>query len=1132
MGEPQLAMTDLSEFRARRTTETEPPPLPAGTVTFLLTDIAGSTRTWESHGRAMADAVARHYEILDSAISAHQGVRPVEQGEGDSLVAVFPRATDAVAAAAEAQRALLAEPWPEGAVLAVRMAVHTGEAQIRNDRYYTGPSIIRCARLRALAHGGQVLISAATADLLPDGLPPGAALLPLGTHRLRDLRHPERVFQLVHPELPADFPPLRSLDFLPNNLPVHLTSFVGREPALADLGGVLAEHRLVTLVGAGGSGKTRLATQLAADVAERYPDGVWWVELAAVGDPANVAWTVMAALGMGDDRGLDPTGRITGCLQDGRTLVVLDNCEHVLDAVAELADRVLRSCPNATVLTTSREPLGVAGELSWRVPPLSLPDEGESSVDDVLRSEGVRLFAERARDVRPSFEVDGDNAPVLSAICSRLDGLPLAIELAAARIRSLPPKRILDGLSDRFRLLTGGARTATARQKTLHASVEWSHDLLSNAERLLFRRLAGFAGGFTLEAAEAVAAAEPLEAWEILGLLSDLVDKSLVVFDGDRYRLLQTIHDFATAQLLRSGETDAVRDRHAMWFLGVAESASAELEHALRPTRLDALAVEHDNLRVALEWSMAKDDHHLALRLVVALGFFWIMHGHYTEGLAWHRRVLARVPTDTSKLRCRAVWALGHMSLNCAEVANVYGTEELTEAIDIARRLDDPALLARPLADMGALQNFGLPGDAEASFAEALDAARRAGDEWAVAHALWWEAFYWVFNRNRLDRAMPLLDEVARMAEQAGNVGCLRWNDVVLGLGMWQEGKLAEAREFMERALSGAYECGDPLLEAYAVWRLADVQVSLGDYAAAREVATRTAVRLRRLLDACREGYCEFNLAVVALAEGNIDEAGAQADALAGLIRTVGLPVGIEAVCLVQGRVALERGDLAAARAALDEASTIAASTGVPWDVVAAHHHQGLLARAEGHPGAAEDWHHRALALEIEYGFRGAAAETLETLASLATAGQGWAEAVRIFGAAGSLREATGKVRWPLDEPAYTADIDRLRAALGDDDFERHLDQGATMSLREAAAYASRARGERKRPRSGWESLTPTELDVVRLAARGLTNAEIGQRMFISPGTVRIHLSHIYAKVGVANRAQLAAEATARTPEG
>jgi len=1128
MAEPQLAMTDLSEFRARRAGAPSPDLLPAGTVTFLLTDIESSTRTWESHGPAMAQAVARHYEIVDEVVGVHGGVRPVEQGEGDSVVAVFSRATDAVAAAADAQRALIAEPWPDGAALAVRMAVHTGEAQLRDDRYYTGPSIIRCARLRALAHGGQVLISGVTADLLADGLPVGAALLPLGTHRLRDLRQPERVFQLVHPELPAGFPPLRSLDALPNNLPVHLTSFVGREPALAELGARLAEHRVVTLVGAGGSGKTRLAAQVAAEVSDWHPDGVWWVELATVTDPGNVGWTVMAALGMGDDRGLDPVGRITGCLADSRTLVVLDNCEHVLDAVAGLADRVLRACPNVTVLATSREPLGLAGEVAWRVPPLSLPGEGDSSVDGVLRSEGVRLFVERARDARPSFEVDEATAPVLTAICTRLDGLPLAIELAAARIRSLPPQRILDGLSDRFRLLTGGARTATARQKTLHASVEWSHDLLSEGERVLFRRLAAFAGGFSLEAAEAVAAAEPLKAWEILGLLSDLVDKSLVVFDGERYRLLQTIHDFATARLLLSGETDVVRDRHAAWFLQVAESASAELERALRPASLVGLAVEHDNLRVALEWSMAREDDDLALRLVVALGFFWMVHGHYTEGLAWHRRVLARVPGDSSKLRCRAVWALGHMSLNCAEVSNGFGTEELIEAIDIGRRLDDPALLARPLADMGALHNFGVPGDAEAAFTEALDCARRAGDEWALAQALWWEAFYWVFNRNRPERARPFLDELAGMAERAGNVGCLRWNDVVIGMAACLEGRLADAREAMERARQGAYECADPLLEAYAVCWFTDVQIALGDYAGAREVALRTAVRLHRLLDACREGYCEFGVARVALAEGDVDEAGRQADALAGVMRTVGLAFGIEWLCLVQGRVALERGDLTSARAAFDETSAIAESTGIAWDLVAAHDHQGLLARAEGNAAAAEDWHHRALALEVEYGFRAVAAETLEALASLATAGENWAEAARLFGAARSLRETTGKVRWALDEPARLADLDQLRAALGDEDLERCVEEGAMLSLAEAAAYASRARGERKRPRVGWEALTPTELDVVRLAAQGLTNADIGQRMFISAGTVRIHLSHIYAKVGAANRAQLAAEATAR----
>ena len=1140
--EPEIAVTELAEFRERRNemagrvqADRADPRLPTGTVTFLLTDIEGSTRTWEEHRSEMAAAVARHYEILDAAVSGHGGVRPVEQGEGDSLVAVFDRASDAVSAALEGQRALAGEAWPAGVGLSVRMALHTGEAQIRDDCYYAGPSIIRCARLRALAHGGQVVLSGTTADLLADGLPAGASLLPLGLHRLRDLRQPERVFQLTHPGLASRFPPLRSLDAFPNNLPVQLTTFIGREAQLEDLALAVAEHRVVTLVGAGGSGKTRLAAQTAAEILDDYPDGVWWVELATIMNGELIPQATLAALGVYDHRGLDPMERLTSYLADRRSLLMLDNCEHVLAATARMVDRLLRSCPNLTVVATSREPLGIPGELAWQIPPLSLPSteaDLEGSVDAALASEGVRLFADRARDARPGFAVDAANVDVVVDICTRLDGLPLAIELAAARIRSLMPERILAGLSDRFRLLTGGARTAVARQQTLQASVEWSHHLLSPGEQVLFRRLAACSGGFTLEAAEAVGAGHPLGAWEVLALLSDLVDKSLVVFDGERYRLLQTIHDFANAQLLASGETNATRDRHAAYFLAKAEIASALLEREVRTELLAALEADHGNLRVALEWSVANEDDDLALHLIVALAMFWLVHGHFSEGLAWHRRILARVPRDPSSLRCRAVWGLGKLSLNCAEVKNALGAAEIGEAITMARQLGDPALLARPLADQAAFFVFGLPGDAEACLEEALDAARRAGDQWGIAHVLWWQAFYWVLTRNRLERARPALVELAEIGERAGNANCLCWNDIVTAIGAWYEGRLADARSDAERALAGAYATADPLLEAYAVAWLNQILVASGDYDEAETLTLRTAVRLRRSLDACRQGVVEFGLPRVALVRGDLGEAIRGTTALAGLTREVGLPFGIEWLCLLSGRALLEQGDLSGARGAFDEAAAFAEGTGVPWDLVAAQHQLALLDRASGDSAAAEDRHHRALAIEVEYGFRGVAADTLEALGSLAAAGDSHAEGARLFGAAAALREATGQLRWTLDQPAYDGDLVQLRTELGDDAFSQMWKEGAALTLSEAAAYASRSRGERRRPRSGWAALTPAELEVVACAAQGLTNAEIGKRLFISAGTVRIHLSHIYAKLGVANRAHLAAAAAVRNLGG
>ena len=433
--------------------------LPTGVVTFLLSDVAGSAQLWEGDEELMRAAIARHYELLGTAIALHNGVRPVEQGEGDSVVGAFSHPSDAVAAALDVQRAFAEEPWPEDARLRVRLALHTGEAQLRDEGRYVGRAVIRCARLRGVAHGGQTLLSATTRDLVADRLPPGATVRDLGTHRLKDLGQPERVWQLCHPEIPEDFPPLRSLNAVRNNLPAQLTSFVGRDRELAEVGQALEAARLVTLTGAGGCGKTRLALHAAAEAADRYLDGVRWVELAPVSDGSRVAYTVARTFGLVEEEGRPSSTRCASSLPASAVLVILDNCEHVVEPCAELAQALLGAAPGLRVLATSREPLGVPGELIWRVPSL---DEDA----------GVRLFVERAAQVRPGFSAEGADGEAVAQICRRLDGLPLAIELAAARVRMMPPAQIAAALDDRFRLLTGGGRTSMPRQQTLE-TVRW-----------------------------------------------------------------------------------------------------------------------------------------------------------------------------------------------------------------------------------------------------------------------------------------------------------------------------------------------------------------------------------------------------------------------------------------------------------------------------------------------------------------------------------------------------------------------------------------------------------------------------------------------------------------------------------
>jgi predicted ATPase/class 3 adenylate cyclase len=504
--------------------------LPTGIVTFLFTDIEGSTRLWEEYPQQMRQALARHDAILRHTIQSHAG--HVFKTMGDAFYAVFSSASEAVRAALDAQGALSAEDWSEVGGLYVRMALHTGRAEEREGDYL-GPSLNRVARLLSIGHGGQVLLSEATQAQAGEAEIPGVVLRDMGSHRLKDLFAPERVFQLCHPDLRQEFPPLRSLSALRHNLPVQVTSLIGREREIEEVRQRLAEARLLTLTGSGGVGKTRLALQVAAELTEAYPEGVWLAELASLSDPDLVPQTTAQAIGVREEPGKSLTRTLADTLKDKRLLLVLDNCEHLVDACARLADTLLRSCPEMKVLATSREVLGIAGEVVYPVPSLSLPDPQRPLTPDVLGEyESVRLFAERAAGVAPAFVMTARNAGAVAHVCRQLDGIPLAIELAAARVRALSIEQVAQRLDDRFRLLTGGSRTALPRQQTLRALIDWSYDLLTGPEKRLLSRLSVFAGGWTLAAAEAVCSGEDIEAWEILDLLTSLVNKSLASYEG------------------------------------------------------------------------------------------------------------------------------------------------------------------------------------------------------------------------------------------------------------------------------------------------------------------------------------------------------------------------------------------------------------------------------------------------------------------------------------------------------------------------------------------------------------------------------------------------------------------------
>ena len=662
--------------------------LPSGTVTFLFTDIEGSTALWERDRAGMARAVDRHLALLRTAIETHEGV--LFKVVGDAVQAAFPTAPEAVTAALDAQRGLAQQAWPEQVgSLPVRMALHTAAAAPR-DEDYLAPGLNRLARLLAAAHGGQVILSLATQDLARDALPPGTGLRDLGEHPLRDLYRPERVFQLLHADLPADFPPLRTLATRPNNLPLQPTPFLGREDQVARVVKLLGRDdvRLLTVTGPGGVGKTRVALQAAADVLEAFPDGVWFVDLSVLEDPALVPSAIAGVLGVREE-GSALTARLASLLGGKRLLLVLDNFERVVEATPMVSD-LLSRVPGLKVLATSRTPLHAYGEHEYPLAPLPLPDPAHlPSVEGMSQYEAVRLFIVRAQAVKPDFTVTIANAPAVAEICFRLDGLPLAIELAAALVKMLPPQALLKRLEQRLPLLTGGARTLPARQQTMRNAIAWGHDLLSPDEQTLFRRLAVFPGGCTIEAAEAVAS--PDGTLEVFAGLSSLVDKSLLRQDeaaeGEpRFRMLETVREFGLERLEVSGEEPATRACHARFFRDLAERAYPRIfEHAesrfptADPTLLDVIDRDHDNLRAALAWSREMADHDTFLRLAGALTGFWYYRGYLNEGRSWLDQALETPPVDASP-RARASVLTGSGMLANVAGENDRAAEVLTES--------------------------------------------------------------------------------------------------------------------------------------------------------------------------------------------------------------------------------------------------------------------------------------------------------------------------------------------------------------------------------------------------------------------------------------------------------------------
>lgn len=1011
-----------------------PVSLPSGTVTFLFTDIESSTRLWEQHPQAMQQVLARHDAILRETVTAHGG--SVVKTTGDGLHVTFARAMEALHAALAAQRALAAEAWGAVGRLGVRMVLHTGVAEERDGDYY-GPALNRAARLLDAGHGGQVLLSQATEQLIRDYLPPGVTLRDLGTHHLKDLDRPEHLFQLLAPDLPAEFPPLRTLERSSHRLPAQATALIGRQrevQALCDL----VRHdgvRLVTLTGPGGIGKTRLALQVAADLTAAFADGVHFVNLAPVSDPELVVTTIAQVLGVREAEGRPLAQELSVYLRSKHVLLVLDNFEQVV-AAALLVGELLAAAPGLKVLVTSREPLHLAGEHEYAVPPLLVPDPQSLPLPECLAEyEAVQLFLARAQRVKADFAVTSESAPAIATICHRLDGLPLAIELAAARVKLLSPHALLARLDQRLTLLTGGARDAPVRQQTMRATIDWSYQLLDAGEQLLFARFGVFVGGCTLEAAEAVCNTDGGLPVDVLEGTSALVDKSLVkqgagAAGEPRFTMLETIRAYALEHLAASGEETAARHAHLAYYLALAEAAEPHLSGAGQERWLQHLETEHDNLRQALHWSLEQGDATTALRLGGALWRFWYVRSHLGEGRRWLEQALEVSQGAAASLRLKALLGAGLLTHYLGDFSRAGGL--FGDSLALARQLDDQAGIAEALKGLALVaRNGGNYAAARAMYTEALALLRPLGDRGAIAHALAYQA-----------------------------------------AAAWTQADYGAARSLAEEGLALYRELGDRQGIATAANIRGYVAAAEHDDATAHALQSESLLLYRQLGD--RRG---------------------SAKALNGL-----------------SEVAFDRGDYALARALGEESVALFRQVGDMWCIVEGLEQLARLAAVEGQHAPTLDDSRRA---------------------------------VQIYGAAEALRIAIGAPLPPHHSKAYHAAIlPAVRNRLGEEAFGAAWRAGRTLSLEQAIALAMTAPHDRPGADAGVApaavsrgrmdareylgDLTAREIEVLRLVAEGLTDAQVALKLTISPRTVQRHLSAIYSKLQVTSRTAAARLAIAQ----
>ncbi|HEU0294205.1 MAG TPA: adenylate/guanylate cyclase domain-containing protein [Anaerolineales bacterium] len=1023
--------------------------VPSGTVTFLFTDIEGSTKLAQEYPDEMPVLLARHNEILHQSIEAHNGY--VFQIVGDSFSAAFHSASDALNAALNAQRGLQNESWTP-APIKVRMGIHAGAAQLNENKQYTSyATLAMTQRIMSAGHGGQVLISNATQELLRDGLSVGLSLRDMGERRLKDLIRPERLYQLISPNLLADFPPLKTLDLYRHNLPTQLTSFIGRGNEIGETTKLIAEYRVLTLTGSGGAGKTRLSLQVGAECLDQFPNGVWFVELASFTEPSLIVGSVMSVLGWQEKE--NDIHMLAKYIGSQSLLLILDNCEHLIEDCARLVETLIQSCPKLRVLASSREAFGIAGERPYHVPSLPFPDPKHlPSLGEIAAYESVQLFIERVRTFVPSFALTEKNASSVAQICSHLDGIPLALELAAARVKVMSVEQMAARLGDIFNLLTSGNRTALPRQQTLRALIEWSYDLLSDSEKILFRRLAAFSGGWSLEAAESVCSVEG-RGTAVLDDLARLVDKSLVVkeeVNGEaRFHMLETIRQYAEFKMFASEEVDDVKNRHHDWFMPLAEEAEPKLRTGEQLTWLNRLELEHDNLRAALSWSIEQKLTEQALRIPSALAYFWEIHGHSEEGRNWFKQVLAI--DDDAKKKHPFAWANavhGVAALSAYTPQFQSYQPHVKEAVKIFREHGDDFRVGHTLYHLAYFPHFaGELDTAKTKYQESFDAYKKINNRWGMGECLHCIAHIaeqqgkaeegGELYRQSLDLLKPIGDRWS-LFHPVGDTALIALN----------KGELDTAKMILEESIQAFEELKNREWTSISINRLIEVLYEQGEYEHARKVNQGN-------LDVQRE-------------TNNLDQ----------------LSWSIE----LKGRIELAEGNLSSAHQLLDEALAISEKTNNQFSMGFLKTALGLIDCYEGNYAHGKEiieigiekvrkeyaskasalLTYRSHALWLEKDIQSAAQsyrdtikelkdnyffiripECLEGLGKIAVVQNQPERAAHLFGAAEAMREKMGTPIPPVMRAEYEAHLQLLGKA-----FESSWRHGREMMMEEVIEFA------------------------------------------------------------------------------